>query len=122
MLPVKKIYVDTKYKTNDSVSNSHFKIQLPETLLMPDNCVFYIDDVCIPHSWYTIEAGINDKLYFHVTETDYATDVTTNYLYAVALDSKMYTKLLILYTFLNKMIVALLLADRFENHDIRNQP
>ena len=55
MLPVKKIYVDSKFKTNDSVSDSHFKIQLPETLLMHDNCVFYIDDVCIPHSWYTIE-------------------------------------------------------------------
>ena len=30
---------------------------------MPKNTVFYIEDVCIPHTWYTIEAGINDRLY-----------------------------------------------------------
>jgi hypothetical protein len=28
--------------------------------------VFYIDDVCIPHSWYTITENINDKLYLLV--------------------------------------------------------
>jgi hypothetical protein len=66
-IPVKKIYVDTKYKTRDSVSTSNFKIELPETLLFPDNCVFYIDDVCIPHSWYVVEEGVNDKLYIYLT-------------------------------------------------------
>ena len=91
MLPVKKIYVDTKYKTHDSVSISHFKIQLPETLLMPDNCVFYIDDVCIPHSWYTIETGINDKFYFHVSNNNPDEDLRPNQNYAVTIDSKMYT-------------------------------
>ena len=39
-LPIKKIYIDTKYKTKDSVSNSHFKIELPQTLLKPENTVF----------------------------------------------------------------------------------
>ncbi len=39
-LPIKKIYIDTKYKTKDSVSNSHFKIELPQTRLMSDNTVF----------------------------------------------------------------------------------
>ena len=66
-LPVKKIYIDTKYKTRDSVSNSNFKVELPETLLFPENSVFYIDDVCIPNSWYSVEENVNDKLYVCLT-------------------------------------------------------
>lgn len=65
MLPIKKVYVDTKYKTNDSVSTSHFKIELPQTLYLPDNTVFYVDDVAIPHSWYTVE-DFNNKLYIRI--------------------------------------------------------
>ena len=33
----RKIYIDTKYKTKDSVSSSDFKIELPETVLLPEN-------------------------------------------------------------------------------------
>ena len=70
LLPVRKIYVDTKYKTLDSFSNSHFKIQLPETILLPEKkTLFYIDDICIPHSFYTIETNINDKFYVHSSST-----------------------------------------------------
>jgi hypothetical protein len=67
-LPVKKIYIDTKYKTRDSVSNSNFKFELPETLLFPENSVFYIDDVCIPNSWFLVEENVNDKLYVFLSE------------------------------------------------------
>ena len=66
-LPIKKLYIDTKYKARDSVSNSNFKINLLQSLTFPDNSVFYIDDVSIPHSWYTIEENINDKLYIMVS-------------------------------------------------------
>ena len=62
MLPIKKIYVDSKYKTKDSISDANFKITLPQTMFLPDNTVFYIDDVAIPHSWYTVE-DFHGKLY-----------------------------------------------------------
>ena len=65
MLPVKKVYIDTKYKTRDSISNNNFKYELPQTMFMPENTVFYVDDVAIPHSWATVES-FNDKLYFRV--------------------------------------------------------
>jgi hypothetical protein len=65
MLPIKKIYVDSKYKTRDSISNANFKILLPTTMYMPDNTVFYIDDVAIPHSWHTVE-DFNSKLYLNI--------------------------------------------------------
>ena len=62
-IPFKKIYIDSKYATSDSVSTSNFKVQLPQTCQLPDNCVFYICDVCIPHSWKTVEEGVNDTFY-----------------------------------------------------------
>jgi hypothetical protein len=67
MLPVKKIFIDSRYKTKDSVSSYNFKFHLPETLLMPHNAGFYIDDIAIPHTWYTIEENRNDKLYMRVS-------------------------------------------------------
>ena len=70
MLPVKKIYVDTRHKTPDSISNSNFTVQLPETFYMPDDAVFYIDDVTIPYTWSTIETDHNDKLYIMTIDTN----------------------------------------------------
>ncbi len=67
MLPVKKIYLDSHFKTNDSVSHSDCKFQLRETFTFPDNTIMFLDDVAIPHSWYSVISGINDKLYFVVT-------------------------------------------------------
>ena len=64
MLPIKKIYIDTRFKTPDSRSDSDFHIDLPNTLLMPEDTGFYIDDVCIPHAWYTINNNINDQISF----------------------------------------------------------
>ena len=64
-LPIKKIYIDTKFKTHNSISNSHFNVELPMSVTFPDNSVFYIDDVSIPHSWCVIESGINDRLFIY---------------------------------------------------------
>ena len=85
MLKLKKIYVDSKYKTINSVSTSQFSIQLPETIYMPDSSVFYISDVCIPHSWYTIEENVNDKFYLQINDDNFTFDVI------LTLDSKNYT-------------------------------
>jgi hypothetical protein len=67
-LPIKKIYVDTKYKARSSISNSNFKIELPMSITLTENTVFYIDDVSIPHSWHVIEAGVNDRLFIYTEE------------------------------------------------------
>ena len=60
MLPVKKIFVDTRQRSSDSVSHTDFHIDLPTTLLMPEDTGFYIEDICIPVSWWTIEEYKND--------------------------------------------------------------
>ena len=61
-----KRYVDSRHKTVDSVSDSNFKYELPYTLHMPHNACFYITDFCIPNCWRTIDAGMNDKLYYNI--------------------------------------------------------
>ena len=63
VLPIKKIYVDTKYKAHSSISNSNFNVELLMSVTFPEKSMFYIDLVSIPHSWYVIEAGVNDKLF-----------------------------------------------------------
>ena len=63
---------------------------MPQTIKLPDNCVFYVDDVSIPRLFYTVETNINDKLYFRLSNPSY---VDPDYLYSdhiITLDSKDY--------------------------------
>ena len=63
MLPVKKLYIDSKARTSDSRSTSDFSLDLVESLTMPEGAVFQVCDVLIPHSWYLIDDS-NRNLYF----------------------------------------------------------
>jgi hypothetical protein len=57
-----KIYIDSRFKTNNSVSNSHFKYELNESVALPDKCVMFIDDIICPNAWLTVDED-NNKLY-----------------------------------------------------------
>ena len=59
---IKKVYIDSRCKTNGSASSSGFKFELKEQVEAPDNTVCYIDDISIPHSWYSVEE-YNNRLY-----------------------------------------------------------
>ena len=65
-LPVNKLYIDSQFKTIDSVSDSQFKIQLPISLDFPEHTFFVLDDINIPRTWQTIETGINDRIYLEL--------------------------------------------------------
>ena len=65
---VKKVYVDSRFRTNDSDSNSDFKFELNEALDLADNTVCYVDDISIPHTWRTIES-YNNKFYIILRTT-----------------------------------------------------
>ena len=69
MNKIKKVYTDSKYKTNDSTSNSYFKFEIKEALDLPDNTACYIDDISIPHTWYTVEE-YNNQLYIDSANSD----------------------------------------------------
>ena len=51
---INKIYIESIYKTSDSVANGDFKIEIKEAFDLPDNTTCYIDDISIPHTWYSI--------------------------------------------------------------------
>ena len=61
MLPIIKIYIDSRFMSSDSKSSSDFKIDLPQNIDLPDDTVFYMDDICIPNSWYVIDDERNNK-------------------------------------------------------------
>ena len=52
MLPIKKIYVDTRFMNLNSKSSSDFTIDLPQSYTLPDNTVAYIEETII----YTYES------------------------------------------------------------------
>ena len=58
--------------TGDSKSTADFKNNLQSHIKLPDNAAFYITDITVPVSWYTVEAGRNDTLYFRIHESYYA--------------------------------------------------
>ena len=74
-LPIKKIYIDTRFKTADSNSNSDFKIQLKSSYALPRNSVFYIEDFVASHAFYAVEQGINNKFYFKLNSNFYVVTI-----------------------------------------------
>ena len=66
---MKKIYIDSRFSTPDSISNSNVKIQLNRSVSLPKNTVFYIENFVCSHSFYTIESGVNDALCVKVNNT-----------------------------------------------------
>ena len=71
MLLVTKIYNYSRHRAKDSASSSDFKVDLPINLTLPHNTSFYITDVTIPVSWYTIEAGRNNIVYYRINGPAY---------------------------------------------------
>ena len=79
-LEIKKIYVDSRYCTADSSNDSDLKIQLSRNIYLPERCVMHIENVTMSHSWYTIEAGINDLMYVQLGGACHITTIpSTNY-------------------------------------------
>ena len=58
-----KIYTDSRFRTSDSSSTSNFKIQLEDILHFEENTSYLINELSVPNTFRSVEAGINDKLY-----------------------------------------------------------
>ena len=101
MLPLKKIYVDSRDRTVDSKRALNLKVELPCTVQMPENTVFFVTDVCIPHVWKTIEDGFNDRIVLIYAYPPPGTPtVWTTRSYMVQLDEGNYTLTPVSYTHL----------------------
>ena len=69
-LVYKKIFIDSKYRNNQSKSSSDFSIELNESLELPDDTRLYITDVSIPAVWKTTEVGFYEYVYVMVFDGD----------------------------------------------------
>jgi len=69
MLPINKIYIDSRHKTISSKSDSDFEIQLKEAINLPDNCVCVVSDVVLKNTLTTIEP-FNQNIYVRVDNVD----------------------------------------------------
>lgn len=69
-----KIYIDSRFKSNSSVSDSNFNVILPEVVNLPEKCVGLVDEIILPVMFYNVQEGVNDKLYigiYHTGNTNY---------------------------------------------------
>ena len=64
MLPIKKLYIDSKARTVDSKSTTNFAVDLMESLPMPEDARFIVADVMIPHTWYLLSPNQGRDLTF----------------------------------------------------------
>jgi hypothetical protein len=54
-LDMQKIYIDSRFRTANSKSESDFTVELPRSFNVPDGVVAHIDDIVIPVSWRTVD-------------------------------------------------------------------
>jgi hypothetical protein len=58
-LDMQKIYIDSRFRTAGSKSETDFNVELPRSFNVPDGVVAHIDDIVIPVSWSTIDERNN---------------------------------------------------------------
>jgi hypothetical protein len=64
LLPINKIYVDSRHAS--SGNSSSFTFELSESITLPRNTVCHVDSVQIPYSWLSVTT-LNNA--FHIRET-----------------------------------------------------
>ena len=62
---VNKIYIDSRFKTKESISDSNFSVDLPESVELGEGTGCVVTDITIPHTWYNISTN-NNRFFFRV--------------------------------------------------------
>ena len=70
-LDIEKVYIDTRFKSSESTSDTDFYVDLPRSMNIPDDCVCYIDEIVLPVSWTVVDER-NNKLYMRFAGGDSA--------------------------------------------------
>ncbi len=97
-LDIKKVYIDSRFKTANSKSDSDFYIELPRSFNVPEGVAAHTEDIVIPVSWSTVDER-NQNCYIRVSyegtllETSFSLDVKNydGYQFATALSLKLTT-------------------------------
>ena len=70
----RRLVVDSRFRTKESVSNSDFTINIPYAVTVPAGSLMYVDSICLSHCWPTVQTGINDRLYVQERVTGVSPD------------------------------------------------
>ena len=89
MLTCTKVYIDSAHRISGSSSN--FRVELPEALQTDNGVHCYIHEVTLPNSWYSIQSGLNNILYFYSSPVVPDEDNTNVHYLALQLDEGVYT-------------------------------
>ena len=63
MSEFRRIVIDSRYRTSDSISNADFYVELPYAVDVPAGSLAYIDNISLSHNWPTVQQDVNDRLY-----------------------------------------------------------
>ena len=85
-LPVRRIHIDSRFKTDNSDSHSDFHIRLSQSVSLPDETICMVDNISIPNTFFTVQTNVNDSVY--IAEKLSATSVVCR---KVTLDQNYYT-------------------------------
>ena len=86
MLTYKKVYIDSAHRI--SGTSSSFR---PETLQADNGVHCYVHKVTLPNSWYSIQSGLDNILYFYSSPLLPDEDKTNVHYLALQLDEGVYT-------------------------------
>ena len=70
--------------------SSNFRVELPETLQADIGVHCYIHKVTLPNSWYSIQSGLNNIVYFYSSPLVPDEDITNVHYLALQLDEGVY--------------------------------
>ena len=59
----RRLVIDSRHRTADSVNNADFKVQLKYPVQLPAGSKMFVDGVNFAHSWSVVEPDRNDHLY-----------------------------------------------------------
>ena len=62
---IKKLYIDSRFRTSTSNSTSDFEVELAQAVHIPRRAIGWVTDLHLPVTWYNIDSH-NDTLYVEV--------------------------------------------------------
>ena len=70
---INKIFIDSRYKTSSSASDSDFVVELNENIELSDGIGCIVTDITLPHTWYNVNEN-NNNFYFRTVVNSISND------------------------------------------------
>ena len=89
-IPIKKVYIDNRFRTKGSISTSDSQYELTEYIQLPDKTVCFIDNIIIPHAWYNID---DNNKYIYVRRLQDLSNIITDKIVPIEINNHTFDSL-----------------------------